>query len=140
VLFGHEEPVRELAFSPDGRLLASASGASGKDNVVRIWKLPMGQLCWELKGHTHRVCCLAFSPNGRLLATGSFDQTVRLWNLDRLRTVGLIEQPLNHLSRDDIMLLHEMIQDSQLSLTQRSVMEFMVTIKTALRRSTKRSV
>jgi len=69
--------VRALAFSPDGRWLASGS----YDPTVRLWNVKDGTLTKELNGHTAWVRGLAFSPDGNYLATASDDNTVRLWRL-----------------------------------------------------------
>jgi WD40 repeat protein/serine/threonine protein kinase len=69
-----------VAFSPDGRLLAS-----GAAEEVRLWEVATGRLIRTLKGHTDRVQCLAFSPDGRLLASGDgldvkTPGVVKLWD------------------------------------------------------------
>jgi WD40 repeat protein len=64
-----------VAFSPDGRTLASA----GTDRTVRLWDPVTGQPTATLFGHTEIVFSVAFSPDGHTLATGSMDGTVRLW-------------------------------------------------------------
>jgi len=69
--------VRALAFSPDGRWLASGS----YDPTVRLWNVNDGTLTKELHGHTAWVRGLTFSPDGNYLATASDDNSVRLWRL-----------------------------------------------------------
>ena len=66
-----------VAFSPDGRLLASCSA----DKTVRLWDPAAGEHRRTLAGHTDFVSGVAFSPDGRLLASCSADKTVRLWDL-----------------------------------------------------------
>jgi WD40 repeat protein len=75
-LEGHTGYVSAVAFSPDGSLLASASG----DRTVRLWNPSTGQEVQKLEGHTGYVNAVAFSPDGSLLASASDDGTIRLWN------------------------------------------------------------
>jgi WD40 repeat protein len=75
MLKGHSGAVFGVAFSPDGQLLATASG----DKTVKLWDTASRTEIRTYKGHTHSVERVVFSPDGRLLATASRDKTVRLW-------------------------------------------------------------
>jgi hypothetical protein len=82
---GVTENVRDLGFSPDGSLLAAAIGHTGKyvPCHVLLWNVRSGKLAGELKGHKACVTSVAFSPDGKSLATGSYDMTVRIWDVSR---------------------------------------------------------
>lgn len=88
----HEEDVTSVAFSPDGKMLAttdcavSAEDGSCRLGEVLLWDvsnltavLPLGQ---PLLGHRNQISSLVFSPDSKTLASGSFDTTVRLWDVD----------------------------------------------------------
>ena len=72
----HTGSILSLAFSPDGRTLASG----GIDNTVRLWDASTGALQHTLTKHTDFVTSLNFSADGGVLASGSKDGTIRLWN------------------------------------------------------------
>lgn len=70
---GHRGPVCSLAYSPDGRTLASG----GADRTVRLWERATWQPTALFKGHRTYVHAVAFSPDGRLLAAAAGDLYVR---------------------------------------------------------------
>src|SRR4051812_13691687 len=72
----HGGVVRSLAFSPDGKLLASA----GHDRLVSLWSVATGKELARCAGHEADVTCVSWSPDGRTLVSGADDGTVRLWD------------------------------------------------------------
>jgi WD40 repeat protein len=69
--------VTSVAFSPDGRLIASGS----KDKTIKLWDVKTGEEIRTLKGHSSWVNSVTFSPDGRLIASGSEDKTIKLWDV-----------------------------------------------------------
>ena len=74
---GHTSAVRALAFSPDGKTLASCSD----DGTIKLWDAPALREVRSLPGHRGAVLCLAFSPDGKRLATGGADKAIRIWDV-----------------------------------------------------------
>jgi WD40 repeat protein len=74
---GHNKYVIGVSFSPDGKIIASASA----DNTIKLWRLD-GTLIKTLEGHSDWVYDVCFSPDGKIIASASKDQTIKLWRLD----------------------------------------------------------
>jgi eukaryotic-like serine/threonine-protein kinase len=68
------DEVLALAFSPDGRTLATTS------KVIELWDLPQGHLRATLKGHASDINMVAFSPDGNKLASASDDHLAKIWD------------------------------------------------------------
>jgi WD40 repeat protein len=73
-----------VAFSPDGRLLATASSAG----TVRLWDVATGAEIRQVGDPDDRLTGVAFSPDGRVLAATGTDADIRLWGLADLLGAG----------------------------------------------------
>lgn len=88
---GHEDNVNCVVFSPDGKLIASASGSrhhedredrddSIRDNTVRLWDAASGENLHTLTGHKDAVNSVAFSPDGKQIASATGYGEIKLWD------------------------------------------------------------
>ena len=75
-LRGHTRPIGRIAWSPDGRMLASPS----QDATVRIWDAETGECMRVIDGHKDKVWDLAYDPSGSMLASASEDRSVKTGN------------------------------------------------------------
>ena len=72
---GHADRVNAVAWSPDSKLIASASS----DSTVQVWEADTGIYLFTRIGHRDRVLSLAWSPDGKLIASAGDDKTVQVW-------------------------------------------------------------
>ncbi len=81
ILKGHVGSVLTIAFSDDGKTIATGS----IDNTVRIWDSVTKEQIALFEGHKSSVACVAYSPDGKTLASGSGDGTILLWDVTSLK-------------------------------------------------------
>lgn len=91
----HQQGTDALAFSPDGKHLATGS----QEGLAKIWEVGTWQNTATLKGHLLGVHCLAFSPDGRRLATGSVNhEAIKLWDMATYREILNLPLPRAYVS------------------------------------------
>jgi len=98
-LRGHTDTIGRIAWSPDGRILASPSA----DKTIRLWNAETGECSRTLVGHKDGVTSVVFDPAGHTFASGSYDHTVKLWDAETgecLRTLGLHRTAVNSVAFD----------------------------------------
>lgn len=89
--------VTALAFSPDGRLLATGGGEPSRVGELMLWEVDSGRHWLTVdSGHSDNILSLAFSPDGNYLASASADRTVRVHAVLNGRTVRTLEGHMHH--------------------------------------------
>jgi WD40 repeat protein len=87
VLRGHTDYITRIAWSPDGKYLASPSA----DKIIRIWNMNTGECVKALAGHKDVVNDISWASNGQSLASCSADGTVRIWETNTWQFLKLLE-------------------------------------------------
>ena len=75
---GYQSRVFSVAFSPDGKTVASGS----EDRTIRLWNVETEENIATFTGHKDVVFSVAFSPDGKMLASGAQDDMVKLWDVE----------------------------------------------------------
>ncbi len=83
----HEREIYAVAFSPDGRIIATGS----RDKTAKLWDPNTHQELTTLTGHSDSIISLAFSPDGKTLVTGSWDRTAKVWDLSTYKVVATLQ-------------------------------------------------
>jgi WD40 repeat protein len=96
-LTGFADRVVALAFTGDGKLLATGGGAPTEDGEIRVFDVMSGKLAFEVKnGHSDTVFGLAFSPNDKILATCGADKFVKTWEVPSGKLLKSFEGHTHH--------------------------------------------
>jgi WD40 repeat protein len=83
---GHSDTVYGVSFSPDHKMLATASA----DKFVKVWEVPSGKFVKSFEGHTHHVLDVGWMADGKLLASAGADNTVKIWDFEKGEQVRTI--------------------------------------------------
>jgi WD40 repeat protein len=89
-LKGHDGPVRDAVYSPDGRFIVTG----GWDNTVRVWDAQTGKALKVLRDHTDHVLGVAYSRDGRYIVSSGSDKTVRVWDVTNWQATTLTSDNL----------------------------------------------
>ncbi|MEH2323580.1 MAG: serine/threonine-protein kinase [Nostoc sp.] len=104
-LSGHAWAVLTVAFSPDGRILATGSD----DNTIKLWEVNSGQLICTLVGHSWSVVAVAFTADGETLLSASCDKTVKLWRVSTAEEIMTLSGHVDSVSAVAVSQVRQLI-------------------------------
>ncbi|HEY3129257.1 MAG TPA: c-type cytochrome domain-containing protein [Acidobacteriota bacterium] len=91
-LEGPADLTRAVCFSPDGKWLAAAGGASVRFGEIKLWDTGAGSLVRAFRGHTDSIYSISFSPDSKLLASSSYDRLIKLWDVSSGREIRTLKE------------------------------------------------
>ena len=97
-LNGHNGPILDAAFTPDGRQLITVGESGEQPGLINVWNTDSGTLITSWVGHDDFIERVAISPDGEWLASASTDGTAKLWRLDTYELIATLldhEAPVN---------------------------------------------
>ena len=98
LIFSYTKPgaASPLAFSPDGKYLVHVSDSWTYDDcAMTLWEVGTGRAVQSFYGHTKWIISVAFSPDGKYILSGSFDNTIKKWDIASGYMISSIEVTLN---------------------------------------------
>lgn len=90
----HDDVISSVALSYDGKLAVS----TGKDQVIRLWRFPKGELVSEMTAHYDWVRSVDMTIDGHFAVSGSWDKTIRIWDLGSGKMVRKMAEPVKDIT------------------------------------------